>query len=151
MSAGLERSRVMKRFGCRTAVFPCFFTFLFLAVGIARGADGVAQSGAFDTTLQTVLTDLQQASQQTPTQTLQVVTAGAVEPTLCPIAATQCPVVETQCPALETRCPKTATRCPVAETTCPPLQTRCPVAETTCPPSLTKCPVAETHCPASET
>src|SRR5436305_5165782 len=109
----------MTRSACRRAVLPFFLSALLVAVGIARGADGVQPSGAFDTTLQTVLTDLQQASQQTP-QTLQVVvTAGAVEPTLCPIAATQCPVVETQCPALETRCPK-------AETRCPPVQTQCP-------------------------
>src|SRR6185295_20301458 len=97
----LERSRVMKRSGWCRAVLPFFFAVL-IAVGMARGADGVQQPGAFDQTLQTVLTDLQAASQQTPTQTLQVVTAGAVEPTLCPIAATQCPVVATQCPALET-------------------------------------------------
>src|SRR6185436_15824738 len=133
MSAELERSRVMTRLGCSRAVLPFFFTVL-IAMGVAKGAEGVGNQGAFDQTLQTVLTDLQAASQQTPAQTLQVVTAGAVEPTLCPVAATQCPVVETQCPALETRCPKTATRCPVAETTCPPLQTRCPAAETACPP-----------------
>src|SRR5438046_1894955 len=99
----------MTRSGCRRAFLPFFLGAMFLAGGIARGADGTPQPGAFDSTLQTVLTDLQQASQQTPTQTLQVVTAGAVEPTLCPIAATQCPVVETQCPALETRCPKAET------------------------------------------
>src|SRR5437762_12651215 len=122
----MTRSRCSSR-----AVLPFFFAVL-VAVGIAKGADGAQQSGAFDTTLQTVLTDLQQASQQTPTQTLQVVTAGAVEPTLCPIAATQCPVVATHCPATETRCPVPDTRCPPAQTSCPALQTRCPAAETTC-------------------
>src|SRR6266568_5143290 len=134
----------MRRSGCRRTVLPFFLSALLLAVGIARGGEGVGQPGAVDTTLQTVLTDLQQASQQTPTQKLQVVTEGAVEPTLCPVAATQCPVVETQCPALETRCPKTETRCPVVQTACPPLQTVCPAVATNCPPSLTKCPVAET-------
>src|SRR3954466_6788037 len=127
----------MTRSGFNRAVLP-FFLAILLTVGIARGAGGVAQSGAFDTTLNTVLGDLQQASQQTPTQKLQVVTAGAVEPTLCPIAATQCPVVETQCPAMETRCPVAETRCPPLQTKCPALTTRCPVAETSCPPSLTK-------------
>src|SRR5258708_33255326 len=135
----------MTRSGSRRAVLPFFLGVMFLAVGIARG-DGVPQPGAFDSTLQTVLTGLQQASQQTPTQTLQVVTAGAVEPTLCPIAATQCPVVATQCPATETRCPVAETRCPPVQTACPALQTRCPVAETTCPPVLTKRPAAETRC-----
>src|SRR3954471_23986645 len=124
----------MTRSGCRGAVLPLFLSVLLLVVGVAKGGEGAQQSGAFDTTLNTVLTDLQQASQQTPTQKLQVVTAGAVEPTLCPIAATQCPVVETQCPALETRCPKTETRCPPVATACPAQQTRCPAAATSCPP-----------------
>src|ERR1043166_4722324 len=118
MSAELERSRVMTRSGCSRAVLPFFFAVLIIA-GISKGADGVPQppapNGAFDQTLQTVLTDLTAASQQTPTQTLQVVTAGAVEPTLSPIAATQCPVVATSCPPLETRCPPAETRCPPSE------------------------------------
>src|SRR6476660_8855651 len=129
----------MTRTRCRTAGLPFFLAALFLAVAIAKGGEGVQQSGAFETTFNTVLTDLQAASQQTPTQRLQVVTEGAVEPTLCPVAATQCPVVETQCPAVATRCPKTETRCPVVETSCPASPTVCPAAATSCPPSLTKC------------
>src|SRR2546421_364549 len=118
----------MTRSGCCRAILPFFLSALLLAVGIAKGADGVPQSGAFDSTLQTVLTDLQAASQQTPTQKLQVVTAGAVEPTLCPIAATQCPVVETQCPPVETRWPAGATDMP-------PGQSRLPCARNQLRPS----------------
>src|SRR5438045_1259033 len=120
----------MKRSGFSRAVLPFFFAVL-IAVAAAKGAEGVQQSGAFDQTLQTVLTDLQAAPQKPPTQTLQLVPAGAVEPTLCPVAAPQCPVVETQCPAVLTRCPVAETRCPPSEPKCPPLETRCPAAATT--------------------
>src|SRR6266480_951839 len=113
---------------CGSAFVPLFIGAVLLAVGVARAGDGagIAPPGAADSNLQTILTDLQQASQQTPAQTLQVVTTSAVEPTLCPAVATQCPVVETLCPPVTTRCPKAETHCPAAETTCPPALTRCP-------------------------
>jgi hypothetical protein len=81
----------MSRLSCRSAIAPFVVGVVLLAASIVRAdqTSSTPQPGAFDTTLETILTDLEKASQQTP-QTLQVVpaTIGVVEPTLCPVAVT---------------------------------------------------------------
>ena len=67
---------------CGSAFLPFFIGAVLLAVGVSRGGEaaGIAPPAASDSNLQTILTDLQQASQHTPVQTLQVpvVTTSAV-------------------------------------------------------------------------